>query len=60
MANVLKKKFIQSMRKNNGPTGGYNSVTLKNGRTYLTKRSTLGQYITVKGKRRYIHMGETY
>jgi hypothetical protein len=57
---ILKKKEIESMRPNHGKTGGFMSVKLKNGRIYKTKRSSKGQYITVKGKRKYINRGDTF
>lgn len=58
--NILQKKDVYSMTKNDGPTGGIIWVTLKNGRKYKTKRSRKGQYIIVKGKRKYINRGDTF
>jgi len=58
--NILQKKDVDSIRENHGPTGGFISVSLRNGKTYKTKRSGKGQYIVVKGKRKYIYRGDTF
>ena len=57
--NYLLKKDVKSIRSSSHGMGPA-SVTMKNGSTYITKRSSKGVYVTVKGKRKYIAMGVTY